>query len=72
VEEMPSGTKTAKSMRQGGPMICKTLKHVVEHGGPSLGYRALGVVFKVMGAVATPARCRTERWAPGASESGVL
>lgn len=62
VDEMPVGTKTAKSMQQGGPMIVKTLKAVVENGKPGLGYRVLLKMFKVLAPVMTPAKCKAEHW----------
>ena len=63
VEGMLAGTKTSKSMMQGGPMICTVMKAVVETGKPPLWYRALGGVFEVLGAFTTPAKCKTENWA---------
>ena len=62
VDDMPVGTKTAKSMRQGGPMITKVLKSLIETGGPPLSYRILGVVFKLLTPVMTPKKCLTENW----------
>lgn len=61
VEDLPSGTKTAKQMKQGGTMIINTLKRVVETGRPSLGTRMLFVLFKALEPLA-PKRCRTEHW----------
>jgi uncharacterized protein YndB with AHSA1/START domain len=60
-ENLPSGTKTAKQMNQGGPMICSTLKAVVEHGRPSFGVRLLHVLFKVLEPL-NPKKCRSENW----------
>ena len=60
-EGVPSGTKTAKQMKQGGPMICNTLKAVVETGKPPLGTRILYVLFKLL-APLNPKRCRSENW----------
>lgn len=65
IKRMPLGTKTAKSMLQGGPMICRVLKSVVETGKAPLDYRVLGVVFKLIGMFATPKKCRVERWPLG-------
>ena len=42
VEGMPAGTKTAKSMQQGGDMILKTLKAIVETG-PAAAWDAADV-----------------------------
>jgi len=61
VENMPMGTKTAKNMASGGTMICNNIKSIIETGKPSLGYRMLGVLFKLM-APLTPKKCRTENW----------
>jgi uncharacterized protein YndB with AHSA1/START domain len=47
-EDIPAGTKTAKNMKQGGEMIVKTLKAIVETGKPPLGVRAMYVAFKLM------------------------
>jgi hypothetical protein len=40
-ENMSAGTKTAKQMNQGGGLITKTLKAVVERGRPPFGVRVL-------------------------------
>jgi len=61
IEDLPEGTKTAKQMVQGGPMIVNTLKRVLETGRPGFGIRVLYVLFKVLQPL-TPARCRSERW----------
>ena len=61
VEDLPIGTKSAKQMIQGGTMIVKTLKAVIETGRPSLGTRALFALFRVMQPF-TPNKSRTERW----------
>ena len=55
------GTKTAKQMNQGGPMICATLKAVVETGRPAFGVRILHVLFKLLEPF-SPAKCRSENW----------
>ena len=47
-EDIPAGTKTAKNIKQGGEMIVKTLKAIVETGKPPLGVRAMYVAFKLM------------------------
>jgi len=63
VDDMPVGTKTARDMTRGADFITKTLKSIVEEGRPSLGVRMLYGMFKVLGPVMTPKRCRTENWA---------
>lgn len=60
-ENLPAGTKTAKQMNQGGPMICSTLKAVIERGRPSFGVRLLHVLFKVLEPL-NPKKCRSENW----------
>lgn len=61
VENMPPGTKSAKSMKQGGTMIVNSLKRIVETGKPSFGIRALYKLFTVMEPV-SPKRCRASNW----------
>lgn len=61
LSDLPVGTKTAKQMMQGGTMITKTLKDVIETGRPSGGTRMLFVLFKLMGPL-TPKKCRSENW----------
>jgi uncharacterized protein YndB with AHSA1/START domain len=61
ISDLPEGTKTAKQMVQGGNMIVKTLKQVIETGRPALGTRVLFGLFKLM-AIATPKRCLSENW----------
>lgn len=61
IENLPTGTKTAKQMIQGGKMIVNTMRSVIETGKPSFGIRMLYVLFKVM-APFTPKRCRSEHW----------
>lgn len=61
VDDMPSGTKTAQQMQQGGTMIVNTLRAVVETGRPSFGTRMLFVLFKVMEPF-NPKRSRSEHW----------
>jgi uncharacterized protein YndB with AHSA1/START domain len=60
-ENVPAGTRTAKQMNQGGPLICNTLKAVVERGRPSFGVRMLYCLFKVLGPL-TPKKSRSEHW----------
>jgi uncharacterized protein YndB with AHSA1/START domain len=61
LEDLPSGTKTAKQMTQGGTMIINTLKAIVETGRPSFGTRMLYWMFRVMEPF-TPKSMRTENW----------
>lgn len=61
ISDLPTGTKTAKQMLQGGVMICGTLKSVIETGSPSAGTKLLFTIFKLMGPM-TPKRCRSEHW----------
>jgi uncharacterized protein YndB with AHSA1/START domain len=61
LEDVPSGTKTAKSMISGGNMIVKTLKSVVETGKPPLGTRMLYSLFALLEAT-TPVICKAENW----------
>lgn len=58
---MPSGTKSAKQMKQGGTMIVNTLKSIVETGKPSFGVRTLYVLFKLLEPM-SPKRCKVENW----------
>lgn len=62
IDDMPVGTKTAKDMTGGGKMIVNTLKSIVETGRPAFGIRMLYLMFKVMGPLMTPKRCRSEHW----------
>ena len=61
VDDMPEGTKTAKSMSTGGLMILNTLKRVVETGNASFVTRAMYFVYALMGPL-TPKVARTENW----------
>lgn len=60
-DQMPAGTKTAKQMQQGGAMIVKTLKSVIETGKPPFGVRVLYLLFKLL-APFNPKRTRSENW----------
>ena len=62
LEDLPVGTKTAKQMRQGATMITGTLKNMVERGKPSFGTRVLFGMFKLLGPLMTPKKCRSEHW----------
>lgn len=62
IDDLPVGTKTAKQMMQGGPMITGTLKSMVEKGKPTLGMKCLHVMGSVLGSVMLPKKCLTEHW----------
>lgn len=62
LEELPTGTKTAKQMNQGATMILNTLKNMVERGKPSMGTRMLFGMFKVLGPMMTPKKCLSQNW----------
>lgn len=61
LEDLPTGTKTASQMKQGGNLIVNTLKSMVETGKPSFGTRLLFVLIRTMQPF-TPKRCRSENW----------
>lgn len=61
IEDLPTGTKTAKQMVQGGTMIVNTLKSVIENGRPSFGVRMLFVLFKLM-APLSPKKSLSKNW----------
>lgn len=60
-DRMKPGTKSTKQMKQGGDMIVKSLKSIVETGKLPFGVRMLYVVFALT-APLTPKRCRSEHW----------
>lgn len=61
-DNLPAGTATAKSMRQGGTMIANTLKSVVETGKPPFGIRVLYAFVFPLAQLFTPKKCRVENW----------
>jgi uncharacterized protein YndB with AHSA1/START domain len=61
VDDMPLGTKTAKSMGSGGDFILKNLKAIVETGRPPLGTRLMYWMFDHMEFV-LPKKTKTENW----------
>jgi len=61
VTGMPAGTRTAKSMQQGGEAILKTLKAIAETGRPPLGARLMYAAFGLLEFV-LPKRTRSENW----------
>ncbi|MCH2457893.1 MAG: hypothetical protein MK186_07565 [Henriciella sp.] len=58
---VPAGTKTAKSMHQGGSFITQNLKSLVETGKPGFSGKMVMMLGQVMGFM-TPAACRIENW----------
>ncbi len=60
-EQLPAGSKTAKSMIQGSAFITDVLKSVCETGRPSFSKRFL---LKVIGwtSFMSPKACRAENW----------
>lgn len=58
-DEIPCGTKTEGQMAQGGSFITSVLKSVVETGRPSLSYRLLLMLIRIM---PSPAACKSELW----------
>jgi uncharacterized protein YndB with AHSA1/START domain len=61
VDDMPLGTKTAKSMASGGHFILKNLKAIVETGRPPFGTRLMYWMFDHMEFM-LPKKTRTENW----------
>jgi uncharacterized protein YndB with AHSA1/START domain len=61
VSGMAAGTRTAKSMSQGGTMILATLKAIAETGRPALGTRLMYAAFALLEFV-LPGRTRSEHW----------
>ena len=61
VDDLPLGTKTAKSMEPGGTDILENLKKIVEQGQVSPGTR---LKYWLMGAMefALPGRTKSEHW----------
>ena len=60
-ENIPAGTRTAKQMKSGSGMICRSLKSILERGRLPLGTRLLYTLFKLMTPL-TPKKCRSEHW----------
>lgn len=58
---VPAGTKTAKSMADGGAFITQNLKTLVETGKPAFSGRMVMLLGPVM-ALMTPSACRSENW----------
>lgn len=60
-DDIPSNTKTAKQMKQGGNMITRVLKSVVETGKPSIGMRLMFALFKLSEPF-SPKKTLSENW----------
>jgi uncharacterized protein YndB with AHSA1/START domain len=63
VSGMAAGTRTARSMQQGGDMILRSLKAIAETGRPPLATRLMYVAFGLLEFV-LPKRTRSEHWPP--------
>jgi uncharacterized protein YndB with AHSA1/START domain len=61
VEDLPVGTKTARSMEDGAMFILSNLKAIVEQGRPPLKTRVMYGMFGAMEFV-LPKRTKTEHW----------
>lgn len=58
---VPAGSKTEKSMNQGGTLIVNTLKGLAETGKAPFGTRLILGLISLMRPL-TPAACRSEHW----------
>ena len=61
---VPAGSKTEKSMAQGGTFITSNLKTLVETGKPGFSGRMVMTLGPLMGMM-TPKKCRIENWPLG-------
>jgi hypothetical protein len=61
VDNVPVGTKTAKSMQAGGNFILGNLKSIVERGHPRFVWRVMYAIQDALEFV-LPAKTRTENW----------
>lgn len=61
VDNIPTGTRTAKSMQSGSTSILETLKAMVEEGRPKFGTRLMYALFDRMEFV-LPKRCDASHW----------
>lgn len=59
--QVPAGSKTEKSMAQGGPFIVKTFKSVVETGKANLGGRIMLSMISLFEPF-SPKVCKSENW----------
>ncbi len=60
-ENVPAGTKSEKSMAQGGPFIVDNLRKLVETGKPAFSGSMVMMLNPLMGLI-TPKISRTENW----------
>jgi uncharacterized protein YndB with AHSA1/START domain len=60
-ENVPAGTRTEKSMAQGGGFITQNLKSLVETGKPAFSGKMVMALGPLMG-MFTPKACRIENW----------
>ena len=60
-ENVAAGTKSQKSMDQGGPFITSNLKSLVETGSPKFSGKMVTWLGPIMGFI-TPAKCKSEHW----------
>jgi uncharacterized protein YndB with AHSA1/START domain len=58
---VPAGTKSQKSMAQGGPFIVQNLKALVETGKPAFSGKMVMMLNPLMGLM-TPKICRIGNW----------
>ena len=58
---VPAGTKTDKSMAQGGPFITQNFKSLVEKGRPAFSGRMVMMLGPLMGML-TPSASKIENW----------
>jgi uncharacterized protein YndB with AHSA1/START domain len=58
---VPAGTKTEKSMAQGGSFIVQNLKSLVETGKPAFSGKMVMMLNPLMGMM-TPRVCKIENW----------
>jgi uncharacterized protein YndB with AHSA1/START domain len=58
---VPVGTKTEKSMAQGGSFIVQNLKSLVETGKPAFSGKMVMMLSPLMGMM-TPKVCKVENW----------
>jgi uncharacterized protein YndB with AHSA1/START domain len=58
---VPAGTKTEKSMAQGGSFIVQNLKSLVETGKPAFSGKMVMMLNPLMGMM-TPKVCKIENW----------
>lgn len=60
-QNVPAGSRTEKSMAEGGPFIVQNLKALVETGKPAFSGRMVMALGPLM-ALFTPKICRIEHW----------